>query len=76
MFRYIISIEKAEEIEEYVGDLLQGTDGKKGQFIEELLFRWKKTQRQAGDTAGLFLLRESMSTRGGQALFSTSVKHL
>ncbi|XP_013769021.1 activating signal cointegrator 1 [Pundamilia nyererei] len=49
--QYILSIEKAEEIEEYVGDLLQGTDGKKGQFINELLSRWKKTQRQAADTA-------------------------
>ncbi|XP_007549045.1 activating signal cointegrator 1 [Poecilia formosa] len=59
--QYILSIEKPEEIEEYVGDLLQGTDGKKGQFIDELLLRWKKTQRQSGDTAGLFLLKESAS---------------
>ena len=35
--RYILSIEKAEEIEEYVGDLLQGTDGRKGHFINELI---------------------------------------
>ncbi|XP_032417404.1 activating signal cointegrator 1 isoform X2 [Xiphophorus hellerii] len=59
--QYILSIEKPEEIEEYVGDLLQGTDGKKGQFIDELLFRWKKSQRQGADTAGLFLLKESAS---------------
>lgn len=62
--RYILSIEKAEEIEEYVGDLLQGTDGKKGQFINELLSRWKKTQRQAADTTGLFILKESVSSPG------------
>ncbi|XP_051919102.1 activating signal cointegrator 1 isoform X2 [Hippocampus zosterae] len=72
--KYIISIEKAEEIEEYVGDLLQGTDGKKGQFIEELLFRWKKTQRQGGDTTGLFLLKESMSTRDSQDTTKDSQK--
>ncbi|XP_043999281.1 activating signal cointegrator 1 isoform X2 [Gambusia affinis] len=59
--QYILSIEKPEEIEEYVGDLLQGTDGKKGQFIDELLFRWKKSQRQSADTAGLFLLKEPAS---------------
>ncbi|XP_061925148.1 activating signal cointegrator 1 isoform X2 [Entelurus aequoreus] len=59
--KYIISIEKADEIEEYVGDLLQGTDGRKGQFIQEFLSRWKKTQRQAGDTSGLFLFKESTS---------------
>ncbi|KAM4743815.1 activating signal cointegrator 1 [Anableps anableps] len=59
--QYILSIEKPEEIEEYVGDLLQGTDGRKGQFIDELLSRWKKSQRQSADTAGLFLLKESAS---------------
>lgn len=62
--RYILSIEKAEEIEEYVGDLLQGTDGRKRHFIDELLGRWKKTQRQATDNAGLFLLKESVSPIG------------
>uniref|UniRef100_A0A3Q3S910 Activating signal cointegrator 1 n=1 Tax=Mastacembelus armatus TaxID=205130 RepID=A0A3Q3S910_9TELE len=60
--KYILSIEKAEEIEEYVGDLLQGTDGRKRQFIDELLNRWKKTQRQATDTTSLFLLKESVSS--------------
>lgn len=62
--RYILSIEKPEEIEEYVGDLLQGTDGRKGQFIDELLCRWKKTQRQATDTANPVLLRDSVSPIG------------
>lgn len=62
--RYILSIETAEEVEEYVGDLLQGTDGRKRQFIDELLSRWKKTQRQATDTTGLFLLKESVSSAG------------
>lgn len=62
--RYILSIEKAEEIEEYVGDLLQGTDGRKGHFIDELLIRWKKTQRQAADNTSLFLLKEPVSAGG------------
>ncbi|XP_075874890.1 activating signal cointegrator 1 isoform X2 [Nelusetta ayraudi] len=57
---YILSIEKAEEIEEYVGDLLQGTDGKKGLFINELLVRWKKTQRKSADNANnLFVMTEA-----------------
>ncbi|XP_041849448.1 activating signal cointegrator 1 [Melanotaenia boesemani] len=60
--QYILSIEKAEEIEEYVGDLLQGTDGRKGLFIDELLSRWKKTQRQSTDTAGLFVLKDTVSS--------------
>lgn len=59
--RYILSIEKAEEIEEYVGDLLQGTDGRKKQFIDELLSRWMRSKRQSSDTSSLFLLKESAS---------------
>ncbi|KAM6943557.1 activating signal cointegrator 1 [Xenentodon cancila] len=59
--QYILSIEKPEEIEEYVGDLLQGTDGRKGQFIDDLLSRWKKIQRQNTDATGLLLIKESSS---------------
>ncbi|KAM4602520.1 activating signal cointegrator 1 [Polymixia lowei] len=57
--QYILSIDNADEIEEYVGDLLQGTDGRKRHFIDELLDRWKRTQRQATDTSSLFLLKDS-----------------
>lgn len=67
--RYILSIEKAEEIEEYVGDLLQGTDGRKRHFIDELLRRWKKTQTQATDTTNLFLLTETVSLTGMKCVF-------
>ncbi|CAF99916.1 unnamed protein product, partial [Tetraodon nigroviridis] len=55
--QYILSIEKAEEIEEYVGDLLQGTDRKKEPFIEELLIRWEKSRKQTTDN-NLFLFTE------------------
>ncbi|XP_008302887.1 activating signal cointegrator 1 [Stegastes partitus] len=72
--RYILSIEKAEEIEEYVGDLLQGTDGRKGQFIDELLSRWTKTQRQATDTGNLFSLRESVSSADTQDMTKDTQK--
>uniref|UniRef100_A0A4W3JGV2 Activating signal cointegrator 1 n=1 Tax=Callorhinchus milii TaxID=7868 RepID=A0A4W3JGV2_CALMI len=41
---YILSIESSEEIEEYVSDLVQGTDGKKQLFIDELLKRWKRSR--------------------------------
>ncbi|XP_072349135.1 activating signal cointegrator 1 [Scyliorhinus torazame] len=44
LIQYILSIESAEEIEEYVIDLIQGTDGKKRTFIDELLKRWKRSQ--------------------------------
>nr|XP_058150317.1 activating signal cointegrator 1 isoform X1 [Dasypus novemcinctus] len=44
--RYILSIESAEEIREYVTDLLQGNEGKKGQFIEELIIKWQKNDQE------------------------------
>ncbi|XP_073320548.1 activating signal cointegrator 1 [Pagrus major] len=72
--QYILSIEKAEEIEEYVGDLLQGTDGRKGHFIDELLIRWKKTQRQTGDNANLFVLKESFSSPDSQDMSKDTQK--
>lgn len=72
--KYILSIEKAEEIEEYVGDLLQGTDGRKRHFIDELLSRWKKTQRQATDSTNLFLLTESVSSADSQDLTKDTQK--
>ncbi|XP_051652407.1 activating signal cointegrator 1 isoform X2 [Manacus candei] len=43
--RYILSITNEDEIREYVIDLLQGTDGKKSWFVEELLSRWKKSSQ-------------------------------
>ncbi|KAM8877780.1 activating signal cointegrator 1 [Synchiropus picturatus] len=49
--RYILSIDSPEEIEEYVGDLLQGTDGKKKYFIDELLRRLQKTQNANSTTS-------------------------
>ncbi|XP_029284646.1 activating signal cointegrator 1 [Cottoperca gobio] len=60
--QYILSIDNAEEIEEYVGDLLQGTDGRKGLFIDEFISRWKKIQRQATDSSSRYLLNESFSS--------------
>ncbi|NXO29102.1 TRIP4 protein, partial [Cisticola juncidis] len=41
--RYILAITDEEEIREYVVDLVQGTEGKKGWFVEELLSRWRKS---------------------------------
>ncbi|CAJ1049297.1 activating signal cointegrator 1 [Xyrichtys novacula] len=72
--QYILSIEKAEEIEEYVGDLLQGTDGKKRHFIDELVSRWKKTQKQASDPAGPFLLKEAVTSADSQDMTKDTQK--
>lgn len=41
-----MSIESPEEIREYVTDLLQGNEGKKGQFIEELINKWQKDDQE------------------------------
>ncbi|XP_029354797.1 activating signal cointegrator 1 [Echeneis naucrates] len=72
--QYILSIETAEEIEEYMGDLLQGTDGIKRQFIDELISRWTMIQRQTSDTTSLFLLKESMSSADSHDLAKDTQK--
>ncbi|XP_038557725.1 activating signal cointegrator 1 isoform X2 [Micropterus salmoides] len=72
--QYILSIERAEEIEEYVGDLLQGTDGRKGQFIDDLLCRWKKTQKQSIDNTSAFLYKESVSSADSQDMSKDTQK--
>ncbi|KAM5339573.1 activating signal cointegrator 1 isoform 3-T3 [Glossophaga mutica] len=46
IMQYVLSIESAEEIREYVTDLLQGNEGQKGQFIEELVNRWQKNDQE------------------------------
>ncbi|NXA33149.1 TRIP4 protein, partial [Eudromia elegans] len=44
--RYLLSIRSEEEIREYITDLLQGSDGKKSRFVEELLARWRRALEQ------------------------------
>uniref|UniRef100_A0A8C6RNE5 Thyroid hormone receptor interactor 4 n=1 Tax=Nannospalax galili TaxID=1026970 RepID=A0A8C6RNE5_NANGA len=46
IIQYVLSIENAEEIREYVTDLLQGNEGKKGQFIEDLITKWQKNDQE------------------------------
>lgn len=41
-----MSIESDEEMREYVTDLLQGNEGRKGQFIEELISKWQKNDQE------------------------------
>nr|ACQ57960.1 Activating signal cointegrator 1 [Anoplopoma fimbria] len=72
--QYILSIANAEEIEEYVGDLLQGTDGRKGLFIDEFISRWQKTQRQSRDTSSPLLHKESFSSPESQDMTKDSQK--
>lgn len=72
--QYVLTIENAEEIQEYMGDLLQGTDGRKGLFIDEFLRRWKKTQRQATDSSSLFLPKESFSSSDSPDMTKDSQK--
>ncbi|NWQ87127.1 TRIP4 protein, partial [Burhinus bistriatus] len=42
---YILSITNEDEIREYIIDLIQGTDGEKSRFVEELLARWRKSSQ-------------------------------
>ncbi|NXW41958.1 TRIP4 protein, partial [Nyctiprogne leucopyga] len=47
--RYILSITNEDEIREYVVDLIQGTDGKKSWFVEELLARWRQSSQLSSE---------------------------
>ncbi|XP_031425115.1 activating signal cointegrator 1 isoform X2 [Clupea harengus] len=51
--KYILSIDNVEEIVEYVGDLLGGTDGKKKLFIDELVKRWRFFMQGAPENPNL-----------------------
>ncbi|XP_053490089.1 activating signal cointegrator 1 [Ictalurus furcatus] len=55
--QYILSISDEDEFVEYVGDLLQGTEGKKKEFVDELLERWRRCQKQQDRDTDLILTR-------------------
>lgn len=53
--RYILSIENEEAIREYVVDLLEGTEGKKKHFVDELVVRWRRScQPTTSDPLSLY----------------------
>ncbi|XP_017334264.1 activating signal cointegrator 1 [Ictalurus punctatus] len=55
--QYILSISDEDEFVEYVGDLLQGTEGRKKEFVDELLERWRRCQKQQDRDTDLILTR-------------------
>ncbi|OXB81944.1 UNVERIFIED_CONTAM: hypothetical protein H355_004027 [Colinus virginianus] len=56
--RYILSITSEDEIREYVVDLLQGTEGKKGRFVEELLSRWQQSSQSPAEALPAYRKKE------------------
>ncbi|NXP47382.1 TRIP4 protein, partial [Heliornis fulica] len=65
--RYILSITNEDEIREYVIDLIQGTDGKKSCFVEELLARWRKSSQLPPEPLPTYRKKDETSevTRAG-----------
>ncbi|XP_025055687.1 activating signal cointegrator 1 [Alligator sinensis] len=61
LVQYILSIKNEEEIREYVIDLIQGTDGKKSRFIEELVARWQKSSQLASDPLPVYRKKDETS---------------
>lgn len=55
--QYILSIDTAEEIAEYVGDLLGGTDGKKKVFIDDLVKRWQCFKQGVPESSNLISMK-------------------
>uniref|UniRef100_A0A8C7ETY6 Activating signal cointegrator 1 N-terminal domain-containing protein n=1 Tax=Neovison vison TaxID=452646 RepID=A0A8C7ETY6_NEOVI len=69
IMQYVLSIESAEEIREYVTDLLQGNEDKKGQFIEELITKWQKNDLElSSDALQQFFKKDGKLGRLGQLL--------
>ncbi|KAF4017388.1 hypothetical protein G4228_008763 [Cervus hanglu yarkandensis] len=66
--QYVLSIESAEEIREYVTDLLQGNEGKKGQFIEELVTKWQKDDQELTSDALQQSFKKDEGQRSGDQL--------
>ncbi|KAJ7311214.1 hypothetical protein JRQ81_006826 [Phrynocephalus forsythii] len=60
IIQYILSIEHEEEFREYVTDLIQGTDGKKKYFIDELIARWQKVYQPTSDPLPLHLKKDDV----------------
>uniref|UniRef100_A0A8D0EI17 Thyroid hormone receptor interactor 4 n=1 Tax=Strix occidentalis caurina TaxID=311401 RepID=A0A8D0EI17_STROC len=65
--RYILSITNEDEIREYVVDLIQGTDGKKSQFVEELLARWRKSSQLLSEPLPAYRKKDEAPRIGDQA---------
>ncbi|XP_042331074.1 activating signal cointegrator 1 isoform X2 [Sceloporus undulatus] len=61
LVQYILSIEDEEEIRDYVADLIQGTDGKKKQFVEELVAKLRKPCQPASEPLPLYRKRDDTS---------------
>ncbi|NXI39168.1 TRIP4 protein, partial [Galbula dea] len=59
--RYILSITNEDEIREYVIDLIQGTEGQKSRFVEELLARWRKSSQLPSERLPLYRKKEEPS---------------
>ncbi|KAB5558860.1 hypothetical protein PHYPO_G00022060 [Pangasianodon hypophthalmus] len=55
--QYILSISNVDEVVEYVGDLLQGTEGKKKEFLDELLERLRRCKKQQDREPEVILMR-------------------
>uniref|UniRef100_A0A8D2QIZ3 Thyroid hormone receptor interactor 4 n=1 Tax=Zonotrichia albicollis TaxID=44394 RepID=A0A8D2QIZ3_ZONAL len=66
-FRYILSITNEEEIREYVVDLVQGTDGKKSWFVEELLSRWRKSAQLPSEPFPAYRKKDGECCREGNS---------
>ncbi|CAI9558431.1 unnamed protein product [Staurois parvus] len=59
--QYILSIDTEEEIEEYVNDLVQGSEERKQIFIRELKHRWKRTRQPSSSNSAQTCRKDEVS---------------
>ncbi|XP_056428631.1 activating signal cointegrator 1 [Hyla sarda] len=58
--QYILSIDTEEEIEEYINDLIQGSDGQKLDFINDLKIRWQRIRNLHNSSATSSNMKDDM----------------
>ncbi|XP_069812545.1 activating signal cointegrator 1 isoform X2 [Dendropsophus ebraccatus] len=58
--QYILSIDTEEEIEEYIHDLIQGSDGQKQDFINDLKIRWQRIRNPHSSSSAPISRKDDM----------------
>ncbi|KAM9311797.1 activating signal cointegrator 1 [Gastrophryne carolinensis] len=70
--QYVLSIETEEEIEEYINDLVQGSEERKQLFIKDLKQRWRRNRQSISSSSPHIYKKDDNEDSGSQMLFDQS----
>ncbi|KAM5173016.1 activating signal cointegrator 1 [Mantella aurantiaca] len=62
--QYILSIDTEEEIEEYINDLVQGSEERKQIFIHELKQKWQRTRQPSCSSSTQLYMKDDTEVSG------------